>query len=119
MGGGDAGLFWDFASLPQGIDRTEDQIQLFKIGLGAINLLYGAAADKSIVIKLTKMPLEDPTNGLNLTPYEDRGWRIFENALSTITKDQTACLDLGLVGESEWRAVMELDTGARFDKVLG
>mmetsp|Transcript_51488 Transcript_51488/g.149575 ORF Transcript_51488/g.149575 Transcript_51488/m.149575 type:complete len:415 (+) Transcript_51488:58-1302(+) len=95
------GLFWDFASLPQdGPDgKTEHEKKMFKKGLGAINLLYGASF--TIVIQLTSMPtsLPLPKGEVNLTPYYSRGWCFFEATVSAIIKDSFYLLDLGLAAD--------------------
>ena len=71
------GLFWDFASLPQiRKDSTAAEIALRTRGLHVMHYLYGSV--KTIVLKLTRMPIE------TLRPYDDRGWCFFESCVSHI-----------------------------------
>lgn len=109
------GVFWDFASLPQDgpNGKTEEEKKMFKKGLGAINLLYGAMY--TIVIQLTNMPpaSEMKESDSNPTPYYQRGWCFFEATVSAILKDNFYLLDLGLASghldkkDSDWHVLMK------------
>jgi len=91
----DNGVFWDFLSMPQeapgGLERSDQELADFLEGIGTINYLYGSP--KTEVVMLTTMPSEG--EGLNLTPYAERGWCIFEATVSSIAKDTDMLLDLG------------------------
>jgi len=93
------GLFWDYASLPQpGPDGTMSvkERQAFKRGLEAINLLYGSM--HTVVVQLTDIPtIAAPTQDVNLRPYSERGWCIFEATIASIMKPPTSLIDLGSV----------------------
>jgi len=76
------GIFWDYASLPQP-KRTDIEQQRFKKGLASINVLYSDG--RSIVIQLKQLP-SPSFDGMNDTPYHERGWCKFEEAVSSIIK---------------------------------
>lgn len=83
------GMFWDFASLPQkGPDgkRTPEEKEIFKRGLGAMAHLYGS---KNTTVLLQKAQPE----GME-TPYDDRGWCLFEATVSNILKHATLRVEI-------------------------
>merc|ERR1712080_290492 len=92
-------LFMDFLSLPQ-VDsdgkRTDEEDLCFKIRLSMINFLYGS--QKTVVLQLTVMS-ETPFDGMNATPYSDRGWCTFEETTAGIIKPKNMVLNLGLAEE--------------------
>lgn len=92
-----AGVFWDYCSLPQEPRQEADQVQ-FRRAIQGINLLYGARM--TTVVKLTQMPTPQDGTVANLTPYELRGWCIFEEAVSGIVKHGSWLLDLGAVDDA-------------------
>lgn len=122
----DAGVFWDFASLPQdqpdGMPMTDAEKVDFQRGLRAINLLFGDP--KTVVLQLTKVPekwhfVNLPDSEVNLTPYRNRGWCFYETTVSSTLKSSHLLLDLGL-GEKElesesadWPEVQAASSGIR------
>jgi len=103
----EVGIFWDFASLPQP-PRTKREDQAFKRGLKAIDLLYGGKM--SIVVQLKDIP-EPHFEGMNSTPYNRRGWCVFEEAVSSILKDNDKVWNLSNVSK-------ELKSGETYKEVL-
>eukprot|EP00929_Paragymnodinium_shiwhaense_P086961 TRINITY_DN47314_c1_g1_i1.p1 TRINITY_DN47314_c1_g1~~TRINITY_DN47314_c1_g1_i1.p1 ORF type:complete len:559 (-),score=75.68 TRINITY_DN47314_c1_g1_i1:7-1683(-) len=94
---GDAGVFWDYASLPQrdaSGELTPEELDMFQRGLRLINLLY--SAEYSLVIQLTSTP-QSCVGREDWTPYYDRGWCFFEATASSLLKAGNYLLDLGMV----------------------
>jgi len=119
----DVGVFWDYASLPQrdatGVISEEDAAA-FRRGLKVINLLYGA--EYTLVVQLTKMPLESDFSGkeeveINLKPYYERGWCFFEVTVSSIFKAGNYLIDLGEIDDLEefwdWEEVCQFGASSR------
>merc|ERR1712032_89373 len=78
------GLFWDFACLPQGADRSEAEKARFREGLQSISVLYGTF--NTTVLSLQTIPKVDDeaaVEGYNSTPYKSRGWCIMEYTVAT------------------------------------
>ena len=98
------GIIWDFLSLPQrgyttGYNATRDdrspyQLARFSQGLGSINVPYAAIYVTTLVCD---WPM--PEGAENAAPIEQRGWCIFERALSSVRKDGRSCLQLSLLEE--------------------
>ena len=96
------GIIWDFLSLPQrgyttGCNATRDdrspyQLARFSQGLGSINVPYAAIHVTTLVCD---WPM--PEGAENAAPIEQRGWCIFERALSSVCKDGGCCLQLSLL----------------------
>ena len=96
------GIIWDFMSLPQrgyttGYDATRDdrspyQLARFSRGLGSINVPYAAI---NVTTLVCDWPM--PEGAENAAPIEQRGWCIFEKALSSVRKHGTCCLQLSLL----------------------
>ena len=96
------GIVWDYLALPQrgrtagynleGDDRTTNQLARFRQGLGQINVWYGHKYTHTLVLN-TPMPV----GAENLTPYDRRGWCIFERMISSIVKHFLCYLELGKV----------------------
>ena len=96
------GIIWDFMSLPQRgyttgydaarDDRTQYQLARFSRGLGSINIPYAAIHLPTLVCD---WPM--PEGAENAAPIEQRGWCIFEKALSSVRKDGACCLQLSLL----------------------
>jgi len=82
----DMGVFWDYASLYQGDDRSEAERASFERGLCNVNLWYGHQL--TTVWMLTRVP-----NGVK--PYTERGWPYFERCLSEQITPFHYALDLG------------------------
>ena len=80
------GMFWDYASLYQGEDRSQEEIDSFKRGLLNVNLWYGHQL--TTVWMLTRVP-----DGVK--PYTERGWPCFERRLSEQITPFHFALDLG------------------------
>lgn len=124
----DFGIFWDFASLPQNGasgTRSRSEQEAFRTGLGAINLLYGSR--RTTVVQLTAMPEEGSyAQQLNLLPYWERGWCLFEATISNIQKGRRQLLDLGLEAVnrrlaekgSDWWSVQEAAGAKRAPLVM-
>jgi len=87
----DVGVFWDFASMPQA-PRSEQDNEVFKLGLKLINLLYGS--QQTSVIQLKVMPPCKDNESLNLLEYSQRGWCTVEERISGIMKNTVTLLDL-------------------------
>ena len=93
------GLIWDFMSLPQRgyttgyspthEDRTPLELTRFRMGLGSINVWYGA---KYATVLVADWPMPDDAD--NKAPLDKRGWCIFERYLSSISKHSNCCLTL-------------------------
>ena len=85
---GEAGLFWDFASLPQrgpnGEARTEEEKRIFNRGLEVMGSFYASVTGTPVIQQRDiVLPPGAPTGvgAYNPTPYEGdggRGWCIFE-----------------------------------------
>lgn len=117
-GADDFGVFWDFAALPQPgthCCRNLVEQEVLRVGLGAINLIYGS--DDTVVVQLTAMPEADCLGTtLNLLPYWKRGWCLFEATVSSVVKPHRRLLDLGLAAArqtladeaSDWYDVLEV-----------
>lgn len=87
---GDWGLFWDFCSLPQkgpNGTRTQTETDLFVAGFSKLNILYGWDGTVKIQMK-GGMPKE-------IRPYTERGWCVFEEAVSCLSTPSWKMLDLG------------------------
>ena len=90
---------WDYLSLPQrgrttgydcaADDRTPEQRAKFVAGLQEINLWYGHPRTTTLLLDT---PV--PSDASNQTPYEARGWCIFERRLSALVKDNDCFLSL-------------------------
>lgn len=108
---GEIGVFMDFLSLPQCDalgNRTPEEKEIFTLGLLIINVLYGA--QQTLVLQLRKMP--PPTEGLNLIPYEERGWCIFESVVSCLMKATHKLWDLSNApGERTVSKIIEKSIG--------
>jgi len=90
------GVFWDYASLPQRAPdgtRTKEEQRALSAGLKIVNLLYGSAT--TCVVKLTSLPEGGTHQQLNVRPYSQRGWCVFEAVISGILKSKTKIVDLG------------------------
>ena len=96
------GIIWDFLSLPQRgyttgynaarDDRSPYQLARFSQGLGSINVPYAAIYVTTLVCD---WPM--PKGAENAAPIEQRGWCIFERALSSVRKHDNCCLQLSLL----------------------
>ena len=96
------GIIWDFLSLPQRgyttgynaarDDRSPYQLARFSQGLGSINVPYAAIYVTTLVCD---WPM--PEGAENAAPIEQRGWCIFERALSSVRKHDNCCLQLSLL----------------------
>ena len=94
------GIVWDFMSLPQRgrtstydaatDDRSSEEVLRFVRGLTNINVWYGARYTHTLVLNI---PM--PEGSENATPYDRRGWCIFERSLSALIKDDYCYLELG------------------------
>jgi len=82
----DIGMFWDYASLYQGEDRSQEEKESFQRGLQNVNLWYGHQL--TTVWMLTRVP-----DGVK--PYTQRGWPCFERCLSEQITPRSFALDLG------------------------
>ena len=95
-------IIWDFLSLPQRgyttgynaarDDRSPYQLARFSRGLGSINVPYAAIYVTTLVCD---WPM--PEGAENAAPIEQRGWCIFERALSSVRKHDNCCLQLSLL----------------------
>ena len=84
----EAGLFWDFASLPQrgpnGEEKTEEDQLKFKRGLEVMGSFYASVTGTSVIQQRDIIIPPGAATGVgayNPTPYEGdcgRGWCIFE-----------------------------------------
>ena len=74
---------------PNQDDRTPEQVTRFRRGLRKINIWYGHQFTTTLVLN-TAMP----HGSENTAPVDQRGWCIFERALSSITKRQGCYLEL-------------------------
>ena len=104
------GIVWDYMSLPQrghttgyvdderdsddkvtktNDDRSPYELARFGMGLKAINVWYAHAYVTTLVLD-TPMP----TSAVNSAPVEQRGWCLFERALSNLVKNGWCCLAL-------------------------
>lgn len=109
---GDVGIFWDFAALPQPCQdggRSEAEKKALKRGLQAINFLYGSP--DSVVLQFRTFP-DSPDLDLNLRPYKERGWCVFEETISNILKPSLLLLDLGVPAALQ---ALEKDTTTWWD----
>jgi len=79
-------------------DRTAEDRERFGRALGGINAWYGC--QKAHVL-LVNTALPDGHAYENKQPYGGRGWCIGEVAMSSITKDDTALLDLSKLSGRE------------------
>merc|ERR1712136_266467 len=115
----DIGMFWDYASLYQGEDRSQEEKESFQRGLLNVNLWYGHQL--TTVWMLTRVP-----DGVK--PYTQRGWPCFERCLSEQITPRPFALDLGRqpfnFNERYWELVHQCGAGRRppvrpvdFDKV--
>lgn len=101
------GVFIDFCSLFQhprpdgGEFRTAGQDAKFKEGLSKLGALYSAPG--TIVARLTALPDGYPAGyelpeGCNVAAYDNRGWCFTESRWATLTKPDSASLDIGRLG---------------------
>lgn len=92
----DFGVFWDFAALPQhgqSSRRTPEERDLHRRGLGVMHFFYGST--ETLVVQLKNLPESTGTGqDLNLRPYEERGWCMFEATVANILKSSFRLLDL-------------------------
>jgi len=111
--GASFGVFVDFMALPQRgystgydadhDDRTAEQIERFRRGLGTIGIWYSARHTYTVCLDG-----ELPAGAANTTPYSRRGWCLFERMLASLVKNcncllQLSSLDGRLRGaNSEW-----------------
>ena len=84
----DFALFWDFASMFQGKDRTEGERALFREGLKLSNVWYGHR------FNLIWMETALPSKFAGQT-YDSSGWCYVEASLSSVLKPSAHRLDLG------------------------
>ena len=76
-----AGLFWDYGSLPQK-PRSAAEEQTFEDGLRVMADLYSSPLGTA-VLQMKEMPRPSaPLGEYNSRPYDRRGWCIFESAVS-------------------------------------
>lgn len=97
----DFGVFWDFAALPQRCPKgelTASEKYNFKRGISCINYLYGCK--RTVKLLLRQLP-EDSGEGLNLRPYDQRGWCLFEATIAELLSPPRRILDLGLEAARE------------------
>eukprot|EP00404_Azadinium_spinosum_P061941 CAMPEP_0180696416 /NCGR_PEP_ID=MMETSP1038_2-20121128/2962_1 /TAXON_ID=632150 /ORGANISM="Azadinium spinosum, Strain 3D9" /LENGTH=312 /DNA_ID=CAMNT_0022727883 /DNA_START=44 /DNA_END=980 /DNA_ORIENTATION=- len=86
-------LFWDWASLPQGDDRSDVQKQLFKRALPIMSFMYGSPRTTVLIVKEIPEPSEDMPK-YNATPYNKRGWCIMESAVAAFVAYYTGKKEL-------------------------
>ena len=70
--------------------RSEQENEVFRLGLKLINLLYGS--QQTSVIQLKVMPPCRDNESLNLLEYSERGWCTVEERISGIMKNNTVTL---------------------------
>jgi len=90
------GVLWDFISLPQGLDRTDEEQARFTKGLYAINEWY---MHPFTPVLLVTTPL--PASAVNKRAYDGRGWCYFERRLASLVKDESMLWDLSLHPEGK------------------
>ena len=108
------GVLWDFMALPQacgggghdaepaspnqttGDARTPAQIERFRKGLGSINVWY--SSPHTFILCLDLPP---PVDAVNATPYQRRGWCVFEQCLSSLVKNSNCFLRLSGLGAAD------------------
>jgi len=104
----DVGVFWDFAS--HLMVKTGDHHP--SVENDCVSFLYAGLS--TFVIQVTQMPKYGRLAGgveLNRTPYELRGWCLYETAISALLKDSNQLLNLGLAeaelasGDKGWHEV--------------
>ena len=99
----DCAIFWDFASIFQGADRTREQRELFTLGLRASNVWYGHAH------AMTWMQPTLPegfsalceAEGRPCTSYEESGWCYVEASLSSLVKYKRHRIDIGMFTDKD------------------
>ena len=102
---GDAGVFVDFMSLPQRSDlseRSESETAIFKAGLSCMHAVY--SHQKIIVLQLKDAPGRD---------YDQSGWCLFEQSVSSIFKDSARLLNLSAVDWNDVSPSASIRFGAR------
>lgn len=87
----DAAMFLDYCSITQkaehgdprnpqeGAERTPEELETFKAGLGTVNIVYGNQMTETWI--LNWVPL-----GMGFQ-YDERGWPTFEKLVSSLIKD--------------------------------
>lgn len=113
------GVFWDFASLHQHPDPTNNILRdsreqaLFSQGLDSLHLFFSHPC--TTVYKVTEFPTGYPSgydlpDFANIAEYENRGWPFVESCWASLTKDNTKVEDLCReVGEQVRKPPLLLD----------
>lgn len=117
----DFGVFWDYATIPQrGLngELSEGERRRQKAGMAAVNKLYGSPDTVKVLLK--SMP-DCSCDKLNLMPYDQRGWCLFEATVASLVTPAHRLLDLGLETAraildkdgSEWPEIQKAATAQR------
>ena len=92
----DCAIFWDFGSLFQGSDRTDEMKVLFGKGLKASNVWYGHMHALTLVQPALPKSFEALCKAEErpCTTYADSGWCYVEASLSSVLKSSARRIDI-------------------------
>ena len=111
-------VFLDWCSIFQA-ERTEEELAVFKIALGNVNLWYGHLLVEKWL--LTAKPEGAPVGMLQ---YAERGWPGFERQISELQSPYDSLFDLGKLGglppqDDDWEKICKtMDVGERPPPIL-